>query len=99
MVQKNDRTLVDWEFYMQKASSNKKCLFLPKKDQNSTKDAQMQLFIQWKNVQNVRNVNFAQEETVKLYYNKCVECNILYICVTSITAIAFKLSQLINTYR
>ena len=79
MVQKNDRTLVDWEFYMQKTSSNKKCLFLPKKDQNSTKDAQMQLLTQWKNVQNVRNVNFAQEETVKLYYNKCVECNI-HLC-------------------
>ena len=66
MVQKNDRTLVDWEFYMQKASSNKNAYFLPKKDQNSTKNAQMQLLTQWKNVQNARNVNFAQQETVKL---------------------------------
>ena len=38
MVQKNDYTLVDdWEFYMQKASSNKNAYFYPKKDQNSTR--------------------------------------------------------------
>ena len=63
MVQKNDRTLVEWKFYMQKVSSTKSSY--PKKDQESAKAVQMQLHKKWKNVQNVRDVNFALGENSK----------------------------------